>query len=80
MILSKLYSNKHHNVQEEVLQVLTEDVNNEILLTGVLLIIYRLRNNMFHGLKDCYSINSQLNLFKSANIALNELIKIQLIV
>ncbi len=73
-IREKLYSTKNNYVNNEVIEVLTKDPSNESLITGVLLIIYRLRNNMFHGLKDCYTINRQFKLFQSVNDFLNEMV------
>lgn len=70
-IKQKLYSLQRDEYQIEVENVLKNDLHGEELQKGTLLILLRLRNNMFHGLKDCYNINKQLNLFISANDLLN---------
>ena len=42
-------------------------------ITGCLLIIYRIRNNMMHGLKDINELDGQLDLFQAANGVLEDL-------
>lgn len=37
------------------------------MLKGLLIIVYRLRNNLFHGLKWAYNIEGQLDNFRHAN-------------
>lgn len=71
IIKNRLYSVDRNEYQIEVEQVLKNDMHGEELQIGTLLILLRLRNNMFHGLKDCYQINSQLELFIAANSLLN---------
>jgi len=44
-------------------------------LAGCLIAIYRIRNNMFHGLKRLESLNSQIELFRAMNGVLEELIR-----
>lgn len=39
----------------------------EKIIMLIILLIYRIRNNMFHGLKDIYSIEEQEELFKVAS-------------
>lgn len=70
-IKQKLYSTNRNEYQIEVENVLKNDLHGKELQIGTMLILLRLRNNMFHGLKDCYNINKQLNLFISANALLN---------
>lgn len=65
-------SNEYHT---EIEYVLKNKCDGTKLLIGTILIILRLRNNMFHGIKDCLNINNQLQLFISANIILNKLIE-----
>lgn len=43
-------------------------------LVGGLIAIFRIRNNMFHGLKEWKDLNNQLNLFKTINLILKEII------
>ena len=47
--------------------------NNE--LVGALLAIFRIRNNMFHGLKGYSELDEQIDLFKAMNAVLEEVIK-----
>ena len=70
-IKQKLYSTNRNEYQIEVENVLKNDLHGKELQIGTMLILLRLRNNMFHGLKDCCNINKQLNLFISANDLLN---------
>lgn len=44
-------------------------------LAGGLVAIYRIRNNMFHGLKDRSSLDNQIDLFKAINTVLEKNIK-----
>jgi len=48
--------------------------NGEINLAGALLAIYRIRNNMFHGLKGYGELDDQIELFKAMNAVLKEVI------
>ncbi len=50
---------------EAVLKGELDDINNIVL--ALLLIILRLRNNLFHGEKDIYKLNYQIDNFKIAN-------------
>ena len=45
-------------------------MEGDCLVAGCLLIIQRIRNNMFHGLKGLEMLNTQLNLFKGLNLVL----------
>lgn len=72
-IKNQLYS-KGYQPQQEVMDVLTKNENiidEKTLFEGTFLICYRLRNNMFHGLKDLSEINNQLELFQKVNQLLN---------
>lgn len=40
------------------------------ILSGLLIVIYRLRNNLFHGMKWVYGIRDQLDNFRHANESL----------
>lgn len=73
-IKQKLYSNNRNEYQIEVENVLKNDSHGKELQIGTILILFRLRNNMFHGLKDCFNINHQYQLFVSANSLLNYVI------
>lgn len=43
-------------------------------IAGGLLAIYRIRNNMFHGLKEWLDLDNQINLFVSMNEVLEEIL------
>lgn len=40
------------------------------ILSAILIIIYRLRNNLFHGVKWTYGVRNQLDNFQNANVVL----------
>ena len=44
--------------------------------TVILIIVYRIRNNLFHGEKWSYGLQGQLNNFKHANEALMKAIEL----
>lgn len=46
-------------------------------ISGGLLAIYRLRNNMFHGLKEWWDLDSQVELFASMNKVLEGILSCQ---
>jgi len=48
----------------------TRDSQLKEQVTSILLVIYRLRNNLFHGYKWAYGIRGQQENFRHANIAL----------
>lgn len=71
-----------NNLYSEDRQPKKDEINNiEIFLkqekveaiAGCLLSIFRIRNNMMHGLKDVSQLDNQLELFKSANEVLESL-------
>ena len=67
-IHEKLYSNSFTAYYPQVDNIICNNINdNQELLLGGLLIVFRLRNNLFHGLKDCYTIDKQIEIFKSCN-------------
>ena len=47
--------------------------SGENLLAGALLSIYRIRNNLLHGLKELSELNGQVALFKSMNKVLENI-------
>lgn len=51
------------------------DTDGERNLVGGLIAIYRIRNNMFHGLKDWTCLGGQLKLFEGINEFLTQAIK-----
>jgi hypothetical protein len=54
-----------------------EDTNPADTIAALLIVVYRLRNNLFHGVKWAYGISGQLANFTHANIALMKAIEIQ---
>lgn len=57
-----------HNNTEEVLETLrNEDAPVVVKVIGCLIVIYRLRNNLFHGEKWQYNLEGQLDNFTHAN-------------
>ena len=74
-IHKKLYSSNFTSYYSQVDNIICNSVNdNRELILGGLLIVFRLRNNLFHGLKDCYSIDKQIEIFKSCNRFLDFLV------
>ena len=51
------------------------DSDGKKKLAGAFLAIYRIRNNMFHGLKGYSELDDQIDLFKAMNAILEEVIK-----
>lgn len=49
--------------------------NGQSSLVGGLLAIYRIRNNMFHGLKGHSELDEQIELFRSMSAVLKEIVK-----
>jgi hypothetical protein len=47
-----------------------ENTNPTDCISALLIIVYRLRNNLFHGVKWAYGIRGQLGNFTNANIAI----------
>ena len=60
-------------VRDVLLGNVTAD-NAKILTIGI--IVYRLRNNLFHGLKDYRHFNGQVGNFSQANIFIQEFLEI----
>ena len=57
-----------------------EKINDYIILErysveGALLLIYRVRNNLMHGLKSCSDLDGQIDLFKAINDILENIEK-----
>jgi len=46
-------------------------------IDGGLLAIYRIRNNMFHGLKLSYNLDGQIDLFRTINTVLESILLLQ---
>jgi hypothetical protein len=54
-----------------------ENTNPADAVAGLLIVIYRLRNNLFHGVKWAYGIHGQRANFDHANAALMKALEIQ---
>jgi hypothetical protein len=60
--------NDHRHLVENVLRGRSK--NEADILSAILIIIYRLRNNLFHGEKWSYGVRNQLENFQNANAVL----------
>lgn len=60
-----LRSNDHRALGERVLR--RQSSNDAEILSAILIIVFRLRNNLFHGVKWSYGIKGQLENFRNAN-------------
>ncbi|MGD9670791.1 MAG: hypothetical protein AB7U75_17385 [Hyphomicrobiaceae bacterium] len=61
-------NNDHRPLAEAFVSGATNDPAE--MLKGLLIIVYRLRNNLFHGVKWTYRIQGQLENFRHANVIL----------
>lgn len=67
-IVEKLYSKNRHPNKEEITAIeafLNQD--GEDWTYGCLLCVYRIRNNMMHGLKEIEKLNKQIGIFQAVN-------------
>lgn len=65
---------ERNNNPGEVMEALSnEDATHEVKVIGCLIVIYRLRNNLFHGEKWQYQLQDQRNNFVFANEFLKSL-------
>ncbi len=65
-----------HRLTQEDRQLIFDFIqsNGTRCMSGGLLTIYRIRNNMFHGLKEWLDLDNQINLFVSMNEVLEEIL------
>lgn len=70
----KLRRNDKPSLVEAVLR--GENTNPADSVSALLIIVYRLRNNLFHGVKWAYGIHGQLGNFTHANTALMNALEI----
>jgi hypothetical protein len=68
----RLRSNDHPSLVENAVRGQTSD--DAEILSAVLIIVLRLRNNLFHGVKWTYGIRGQLENFRNANNVLMSII------
>ncbi|MEW8152016.1 MAG: hypothetical protein AB2810_17880 [Candidatus Thiodiazotropha endolucinida] len=62
-----LHLERNHNPAEVMDALSNEDATKLVRAIGCLIVIYRLRNNLFHGEKWLYELRDQKNNFRHAN-------------
>ena len=68
---------RKNDAPDLVMRVLKrEDAESEEIAAAVLIIVYRFRNNLFHGVKWSYELQGQLDNFAHANTALMQAIEL----
>lgn len=72
--------NLRNNDNPEMVRAVLSGVNNDPAdsVAALLIIVYRLRNNLFHGVKWSYNIQGQLDNFNHANAALMSALDIEM--
>jgi hypothetical protein len=60
-----LRSNDHPELVEKVVR--RQSLDDVEILSALLIMVFRLRNNLFHGVKWSYGIRGQLENFRNAN-------------
>jgi hypothetical protein len=68
-----LRTNDHPALVEKVVRRQSSD--DAEILSAVLIIVFRLRNNLFHGVKWSYGLRGQLENFRNANDLLMSVIE-----
>lgn len=70
-------SNNDQNAKKQVIAVLTrQQTEPKEVLKALLFILYRFRNNLFHGNKEIVKLDTQIDNFISANSILREVLTI----
>lgn len=64
----RLRGEAHIRLVEDVLEGKSTDINNVVF--ALLIIAYRVRNNLFHGEKNVFTLDTQLDLFRAVNALL----------
>ena len=72
-IVGGLYSASRSPNEDEIKYIETFLKQEENSIRGCLLCLYRIRNNLMHGLKNVEDLNTQLDIFKAANDILQSL-------
>lgn len=62
-----LHLERNHNPTEVMEALSIEDATKIVRVIGCLIVVYRLRNNLFHGEKWLYQLQDQKNNFTYAN-------------
>jgi len=70
-----LYLERNHNPAEVMDALSNENSTKLVKIIGCLIVIYRLRNNLFHGEKWLYELRDQKNNFEHANVFLISLMR-----
>ncbi|WP_127561732.1 hypothetical protein [Nioella ostreopsis] len=73
--LDKLLSHRGQGLKDSILVGLCEQAEPDSKMKALVLIVYRLRNNLFHGTKGGLGFTDQLDNFVHANRVLIEIIK-----
>lgn len=76
-VVKMFYDNNDINVIENHVYEYLNDkpLSDEDKLQGCLFVCLRLRNNLFHGIKDKYSLDDQVKIFKALNNLLEYIVK-----
>ncbi len=72
-IIYGLYSDNRQPNANEIKHIEAFLEQKDDTIVGCLLCVYRIRNNMMHGLKDVEGLNNQFEIFKAASKVLEEL-------
>jgi hypothetical protein len=66
------------NDRKELVESILLGKNNDTkdIILSLIIIVYRLRNNLFHGIKSLYEINGQVDNFNNANGILMKVIEL----
>ncbi len=70
---SHLHLERNHNPAEVMEALSNENATIVVRVIGCLIVVYRLRNNLFHGEKWLYQLQDQKNNFEYANVFLKSL-------
>ena len=73
-IRHRIYSGKHRGNQEKHRHIISFLNDDAIDWVGCLLFIGRIRDNLFHGLKDVYTLNNQAEMIEAVCAVLDRLI------
>lgn len=72
-VRARIHGQATNDYMPRVIEFLNSD--GESVYDGALLAVWRIRNNMFHGLKSHQELNAQVELFKAMSAVLDEVIK-----
>ena len=74
-VKSSLHPDRARSSSQEDMQAMYQflEQNGSDVLYGCFLVIYRIRNNLMHGLKSLQELDGQIELFRAANDVLESL-------